>query len=81
MSLVLDAYGRPVLHANDIIAIRYNNGVIREPLRVMRVTWRDSADLGSGHRIYFKEAMDSKEEWEFAHDVAVKLLARHHDDA
>jgi hypothetical protein len=72
MGLILDNYGRPILHPGDVIAIRQFNGrsfesKVREPLRVVK-----DDDI----RIHFKDAMNGKEEWVFKHDVELKLLAR-----
>ena len=74
MGLILDSYGRPVLHPGDVIAL-FHDGEVRQPLRITRVTRGEEGTINA-YRIYFKDAINEKEEWVFSHDSAVKLLAR-----
>lgn len=72
MSLILDSYGRPIIHPDDIIMLWSAERGEHGPYRVVRVP-TDYA------HIIVKEAIGSKEIHLPTHGLNVKLLARGSD--
>lgn len=76
MSLILDSYGRPIIHPDDIIMLWSVDRGEHGPYRVVRVPTNDH---GYYSHIVVKEAIGSEEIHLPTRGLNVKLLARGSD--